>query len=475
MITIEVTNNKCRLYGDIKLLMNIQKAFKVKNPNAYFIRLRGNVQSNWDGMIWYVTESNYFKIGLLPQVYNYIKNTLKEKVKFVDHRLDFNVKPKLPKKIGNLKPRDYQGVGIKALIENKVGDLNFPIGVYNAATNAGKTLLMAGVWLAYRKKIPALVLLNDGDLFEQFKREIPELIGKENFGYVRGKDAVWNNFTICMVQTVSQKIDIYKNQLSKFGILLVDEGDLANNKTYKTVLQQCSQANVRVCLSGSIFLSKLKKDFTNHQDLHSLFGETIFSITKKEMADLGYSTKVVVRMFKGSNKLGIKGDYKAEYDKGIMYNEDRAMESVKRMKANIKRKRLPAIIVCQFHNHIDLMYKVYQRELGDKYKIAYVHGDKKDRNAIFKDFREGKIDILISSFIIKRGKNFPLVKYLQNAAGSDSQETIWQIMGRLERTHESKNKAYMEDFYDEGFYLSRHSKHRINYYLDTGFKVIKKF
>ena len=91
MITIEVTNNKCRLYGDIKLLMNIQKAFKVKNPNAYFIRLRGNVQSNWDGMIWYVTESNYFKIGLLPQVYNYIKNTLKELTIKTDLTFDFEI------------------------------------------------------------------------------------------------------------------------------------------------------------------------------------------------------------------------------------------------------------------------------------------------------------------------------------------------------------------------------------------------
>lgn len=475
MITIEVTNDKCRISGDIKLLMQIQKAFKIRNPNAFFIRKRGNVQPNWDGMIWYVTEANYFKIGLLPQVYSYITDVMKKEVKLVDHRLDFNIKPKLPKKVGNLSPREYQGVGLEAFINNKVGDLDFPIGVFNAATNAGKTLLMAGIWLAYRKKIPALVLLNDGDLYEQFKREIPELVGEENFGYVRGKDAKWGNFTIAMVQTLSQKISLYKHQLKNIGILLIDEADLANNKTYKTCLQACPSANVRASLSGSIFLSKLKKDFSKDQDLHCILGETIFKITKAEMAEQGYSTPVVVRIFPGSTKPGIKGDFKAEYNSGIMYNEDRAMASVTRMKENIKRKRLPAVVVCHYHDHIDLMYRVYQRELGKKYKIAYVHGDVKNRKQIFEDFRKGKIDILISSFIIKRGKNFPLVKYLQNAAGSDSQETIWQIMGRLERTHDSKNRAHMEDFYDEGVYLKRHSKHRIQYYLDTGFKVIKKF
>lgn len=475
MITIEITNNKGKLIGDIKKLMQIQKAFKVKNPNAYFIRLRAkNVQPNWDGMIWYVTEVNYFKIGLLPQIYKYITETMKEEVKFVDHRLDFDIKPVIPKVIGDNIPRDYQIEAINSVVNNMVGDLQFPISVIDAATNAGKTTIMAGIYLAYKRKIPALILLNDGDLFEQFKEELPKLVG-DDFGYVRGKDAKWNKFTICMVQTVSQKIDIYKHQLGKYGIILVDEADLADNKTYKTVLEKCSNANVRVGLSGTIFLSKLKKDFQKNQNLHSFFGETSFKITKKEMVDKGHSTDVVVRMYPGSTKPGIKGNYKAEYDRGIMYNEDRVMKSIGRMKYHIKRKHLPAIVVCQFHNHIELMNKIYQRELGNKYKIAYVHGDKVDRKKIFEDFRKGDIDILISSFIIKRGKNFPLVKYLQNAAGSDSHETIWQIMGRLERKHESKNKSYLEDFYDEGVYLSRHSKHRLNYYKKTGLKVIKKF
>lgn len=475
MITIEITNSKGKLIGDIKKLMQIQKAFKVKNPNAYFIRLRAkNVQPNWDGMIWYVTEANYFKIGLLPQVYKYITEVMKEKVEFIDHRLDFNIKPIIPKLVGENTTRDYQLEAISSVVNNKVGDINFPICAIDAATNAGKTTIMAGIYLAYKRNIPALVLLNDGDLFEQFKQEIPKLVG-EDFGYVRGKDAKWGKFTIGMVQTLSQKIDIYKDKLSKYGILLVDEADLADNKTYKTVLQYCPNANVRVALSGSIFLSKLKKDFQKNQNLHSFFGETVFKITKKEMVDKGHSTNVVIRMFRGSTKPGIKGNFKAEYDRGITYNEDRAMESVNRMRYHIGRKHLPAVVVCQFHNHVELMYKVYQRELGKKYKIAFVHHKVKNRKEIFEDFRNGKVDILISSFIIKRGKNFPLVKYLQNAAGSDSHETILQIMGRLERKHESKNKSYMEDFYDEGVYLSRHSKHRFSYYKQTLFKVIKKF
>lgn len=476
MVTIEITNGKCKLIGDIKTLIKIQKAFKIRNPNAFFIRARAkNVQPNWDGMIWYVTEANYFKIGLLPQVYRYITEELKEEVKLVDHRLEFGIKPKIPKKVGDFQTREHQGDAISAIVNNKVGVVDFPIGTINAATNAGKTLIMAGIYKAYHSKIPTLVILNDGDLFEQFKKELPLLVGEEDFGIVRGKIAQWKNFTMIMAQTVSQNLSVYKHYLNRYGIVLVDEADLADNKTYKDILQHCNSANVRVGLSGSIYLSKLKKHAIKNQNLHSFFGDEVFKITKKELVDKGFSTEVVVTMYPGSKKEGIKGDFKAEYDNSITYNEDRALVSVNILKEHNKLGRLPAVVVAQFHNHVELLYKIIKRELGHKYKIAYVHHKVKERSKIFEDFRAGKIDILISSFIIKRGKNFPLTKHLHNAAGSDSHETILQIMGRLERTHKSKKRSYMTDMMDEGNYLKRHSKHRLNYYKQTGFKVRIKY
>lgn len=475
MVTIEVTNDKCKLVGNIKTLNKVKKAFKVKNPNAFFIRMRAKgIQPNWDGMVHYVTEANYFKVGLLPQVYRYITEVLEEKVEFVDHRLDFNVKPKTPKKVGDLTPMVHQIEAIESITQNKVGKMDFPVGAINAATNAGKTLIMAGIYLAYKRKIPAIVLLNDGDLFEQFKRELPSLVG-DDFGYVRGKDAKWGKFTIAMVQTVSQKIGLYRAQLRKKGIVLVDEADLADNKTYKTVLQNCTSANVRVALSGSLFLSQLKKDFVKNQNIHSFFGDEVYNISKKELVDKGVSTEVMITMYKGSTKVGIKGDFKGEYDRSITYNEERAKVCSDIIRHNAKVGRLPAIVVCQYHNHTELMYQIFKRELGHKYTIAYVHHKVKERTKIFKDFREGKIDILISTFIIKRGKNFPLTRYLLNAAGSDSHETILQIMGRLERKHDSKKRAYLGDLWDEGVYLKRHSKHRLSYYKKTGFKVKEKY
>ena len=64
---------------------------------------------------------------------------------------------------------------------------------------------------------------------------------------------------------------------------------------------------------------------------------------------------------------------------------------------------------------------------------------------------------------------------MQNAAGGDSQINALQLIGRAIRIHSSKSKVYYEDFFDEGFYLKRHSKHRLQYYKHQRFKVLELY
>lgn len=190
------------------------------------------------------------------------------------------------------------------------------------------------------------------------------------------------------------------------------------------------------------------------------------------MADLGFSTPVVVRLYPGSDAHKMKGFFKDEYDLHVTNNIDRAIAGAELLKKRIRFKKLPAIVVFKFHEHGELLYKIYRELIPKKYSVELVHGDIKNRKEIFARFREGKIDILISSFIIKRGKNFPLIKYIQNVSATDSNSTVSQIMGRGERMHESKKKYYLDDFMDTGHYLGRHARHRRVYYSKEGFKVI---
>jgi len=471
MVRIVMNNNNVfELEGNIKVLTKLYKAFKVKNPNAFFLRKAGVMPKGWDGHTDYISESGKFKAGLLQSVYD--KAIEFGKVEVIDNRRDFNVTPKLVKQIGNNKLRPIQIDSVLSVLNNKVGGVPHYLGTINAATNSGKTTMMAAIHLSFKCKIPTIVLLKDGDLFEQFKKELPELLPRSELGFVRGKEMNFQNFTVVMVQTLSPKVKEYVNQLSKFGICLVDEADEGDSKTFKNIMTKLYNCKVRVGLSGSIYMSKLKKDEMKNKNLESFFGKELIVITKKMNVELGYSTTVVVTLVPGSDKPGIKG-YPLEYETNITKNKKRAKIGAERLARAARFKRLPALVVYRFHEHGKLLLKVYRKRLP-KLRIELAHGETRDRKKILSDYRDGKIDVLISSFIVKRGKNFPLIRYIQNASATDSQETISQIMGRGERRHKSKKKYYLDDFMDEGIYLKRHSKHRKKYYQVEGFTVIEK-
>ena len=69
----------------------------------------------------------------------------------------------------------------------------------------------------------------------------------------------------------------------------------------------------------------------------------------------------------------------------------------------------------------------------------------------------------------------PLMKYMLNAAGTKSQANILQWIGRATRKSETKKKTIIEDFWDEGYYLKRHSRKRWITYKNEKFPVTNKY
>ena len=176
-----------------------------------------------------------------------------------------------------------------------------------------------------------------------------------------------------------------------------------------------------------------------------------------------------------TNKETWAATYADEYNDNITENRNAWQASWNRAMFNAKYDRFPMLIVTKFIAHCENLYKFYQaqnKRLGNKYKIAYVHHETANRKQILEDFRTGKIDILIATTIISRGKNFPTLRYLQNTASMDSNEKAIQILGRLVRKHESKSKAYLDDLIFPGHYLARHGRHRKVYYQREKLKVI---
>lgn len=467
----------CELDLPLKFAQKFYQEFSVRHPNAFYLRTRQRGMQNWDGKIHYINKHGEFKIGFLPAVYEKcIEYGIKPKV--VDMRKPLPKVKKVVTKIGKYKLRPEQEKAVKAIISNQVGNSLFQIGVLDYTVNAGKTLIMSSLYLSYKRQLKTLLITNDSDWLNQAREEFKQYLPGENITFVQGKVLNWSNFTIGMVQSISRNMRFYQQELSKIDMVLVDEADQGGSKQYQNVLTRLFNTRIRIGLSGTIYMSKLAKDKVKNMNLEGFFGKVIAEFKLKDSIKKGYSTKTIVKMVPSKPWYGNwESDcisYKEIYDDSITLNKYAKRMAYARLKWNINQGRYPALVVCKHIAHCENLYKFFKKKLGDAYNIAYVHVNthSKLRQQIMKDFREGKIDILVSTTIIARGKNFPKLKYLLNAASMLSNEKTIQFLGRLVRTDSSKKKAYVDDLMYPGNYLSRHGRHRKQYYQKQELKVI---
>lgn len=103
------------------------------------------------------------------------------------------------------------------------------------------------------------------------------------------------------------------------------------------------------------------------------------------------------------------------------------------------------------------------------------HGEDPKQDEKIQMFKDGKIDVLISTGILKEGVNIPVITDIIYATGGKSKVSIKQWMGRGERLDEGKDEVIMHDFYDIGKYIRKHSEARLKLYTDEGMPILSNF
>lgn len=464
MVTIKLNNNKFKVEGDPKVLTKLYKEMAFRHPQAFYIR--ASMPKGWDGMVHMVTDRGYCETGLLPRVIQWIE----------DHGVPYEIDDlrKLPQitampvHIGDLKRRPYQRKAAWSILKNSCGGIPFPRGIVGAATNAGKTLI-AGLIHASVHQAKTLVIVNGLELYNQFKDDLPGMFS--SWGFMQGKTIQWGDIVVCMLPTLAKNIEKYWKQLSQYNVLIYDECHLATSKTARKVLNKLYLIPIRVGLSGTALKHK---DKVKNITVESFFGNETFVIRNKELVEMGVSSNIIITMRKGNTKLFPGADYKTEFDKAITYGVERMDRAIEATQYHLREGHKPILVVCKYIPQVEETYERYKSEFPDL-KIEYIHHEVKDRQEKLNRFKRGETDILVASLIIKVGQNMPLIQYMQNLASGDSAIQALQLLGRALRSHESKEITYYDDFFDEGQYLKRHSKHRLRYYKDEGLNVIEEF
>lgn len=442
----------------------IREYFKAR-PNGYN-HSKLFKSRKWDGYKYLVTGRGEFGTGFMPNMLSFLSSTFEgTEIEILDKRQPVHFKETFTNKLPNgWELFQHQEEAVKNLIASNltVGEKTFQFhrGVYDVATNGGKTSIMAGILenLHFEKCLVLVdrVLIKD-QLAEFFKD-----CGYE-VGQIDSKSFTVGKVTVASLQTIASKTEDadFTNQ---FDVLFVDECHRACGDTYKKFILACKSAKVRCFFSGTPF------DITDKVDklyLIGMSGSTISKVSNAEMVEQGVSQKPLVNIHRFDLGKAQGLDYETSYEL-CMTNE-------------IRLAKTGTICLYELGKGGKVLITFVNQEHGkclgnmlEGYGIPHhvVDSYDEERKEKIEDFKKSEVNVLVASMILKEGINIPDITCLIMYHGQKSTVNIKQFIGRAIRQDGVSDTVNIHDFYDLGnSYIEAHSRARLKIYEKEGFEI----
>lgn len=442
------------------LLANLREYFSVKVKGAFFAQKRSKFA--WDGRKYFLTEGGKLPTGFIPYLFAYLEG-MEVRVEVVDERVNLmHFNPTFNDNIGEVTLRTYQTPAVKSLdnyITFRGQSFYFPSGVWDMATNSGKTL--AASFLYHNLQgCRMLITIDTVDVFRQLVKEFAQQ--GDEVGVITSTKIDLKPITVAMAGTLFNRMQSvsFRKSLQVFNTLVVDEGHRAGGKQYSWVIKNLDHAGVRLIMSGTPLdqASEIKA-----LTVAGLGGKVLYTVTKQELMDLGVSKRAKVKIHYCDSQLFWGQGYDYCYDEGVKFS----VERLSIIRNIIKENKDKSILIAVYYkDHLDYITKFL---MG--YSVESVHGQDPQRAEKLERFRTGDTKVLISTEITKVGLNMPLINIIILAQGEKSKIDLKQWSGRGERAFEGEDSFELHDFYDVGQYIHEHSKKRIKVYREEGFDI----
>lgn len=403
----------------------------------------------WDGYITLFDKVNQFPAGLL----NYVMDNLDASGWDYDiigyEETSFSFKDP---EIAGYEFRPYQLEAVKRAIKHERGILKM-------ATNAGKTLVAAGIIQV--TGYSAVVIVPTVALIEQTAADLAAMLNIE-VGQYGGGHKTKRDVTITTVSSLSKLIA--EQDLSDNVTLIIDE---CHHTKSSSVFDHIFSipGKYRIGMSGTPLTYKRLSDLK----LIGATGDVIYEVKNTELIEAGYSAKPVI-IFSRINATiptkidGKKVDYQTVYKLGIVCNSQRNAEIAHIAKRESKRG--PVLIICDWVEHVNNI-----TSLDNSFLSATGETPKSELESLLTYYEQSN-DVLIVSPIFGEGVNIPSVATVIIASGNKSHIQILQRIGRGLRKTVDKVTVHIYDFIDAGHkHLLKHSEHRYKLYKEEGFTM----
>lgn len=470
------------------VLLNLREELKYENDFKQRIITKNQSKGRYfpPKYSYLMTKEGEFYTGLLQRVELWLHlNNFDYEIEYKNELRPLEVKEikKVVDRMSNLeypiKLRPYQKQAIfQATKTNR--------GIFYLATGLGKSVILAVIAEALNRNV--LILCQSTDLAKQLIEEIEFYTGNADVGFIGNSIFKPKRVTVGILQSFNmnrkkgktkQKFQEYLDSVEG---LIVDECHNAQANSYDQLLSNLKNCDYRIGMSATPFTSSVNLEGGGKGDfnilLHAQFGEYLYKMNTRDGINKGYLANPRIELIDFPIEMTSDiVDYSYEYEKYIVYNDDRN-DYIARRTAEAWRENKRVVI---FVNRIDHGNKIIEKILNNysipEDEIAYVNGQlpKDERKALLLGFKSFNKNIIIGT-VLKEGLNFACDVGI-NAAAGESRRNAIQSIGRLLRKTRNpetndidldieENVVYI-DFYDRGHpFFTTHSKSRHNIYKD---------
>ena len=358
---------------------------------------------------------------------------------------------------GEVKLREYQVEVGRAVFESlyKYGG-----AIVQIATGGGKSF-MAG-WLARelnRAGYKVMVISLSVDLVNQL-REFSKMWGANVYGIT--VQSLWRKLNIeeeveddelneVLKAYDSGDLDLDINIFDRKTAVIIDEVHHVPARTVKEVVKRIGDGwALRIGLSATPW-----RNDGRDLEIYGWVGPVVEPrISSSYLIERGYAVPVDIHVVEPPT-CDTDGTY-ASVRRSLAKCEERNEYIVELLKDMPK----PTLVLTSLVEHAKLLYKLIDGRKA--LATGAVSGDERQR--IFKNIKDGNIDILVATNIANEGLDLPPLRSMINTLGGKSKTLTLQRVGRLVRPWKDKDRAIVYDLCDDAKFFKNHCSERIKLY-----------
>jgi superfamily II DNA or RNA helicase len=396
--------------------------------------------------------------------------------------------------------RDFQQESVDIGLEERRG-------IFWLATNAGKTMVIAGLaGKAVRDaNMRVLVIVPNGYLLAQTSDDLKELLGpdvvveKAGDGHRPKKPHVLVGTYQTLVQAIKSTQSSYstiRSFVSRCGMVIVDEAHHASSSSHVTILRACENAYFRFGMTGSASNRDLtvtkKMDIAakaHRRQMESYLGPVLARVSNQELIDRGVSATPTVYLVEDRSICGPTvrisssppdDDGDGAPQKKNVYNETFLTSIVQNRKFNRAIIKIVATLIAQgkppfvFSHSIPHLHALREaaKALDVPHRMLYGDDPVERRRRVVEKYAAQNDFAILTSTVFDEGASIPAIKSLVFAGARKKVRELLQRVGRGLRAKKGDNTVAIVDINPlQSAMLSRHFRGRVSGYEAEGFTI----